>query len=81
MRESFHDGIARIARREGNNPAEFHAAAQRHANATWFFLAIAGVVWYFANWMWAAIPGIIAIFVACKSVSSTIVATKLEKKP
>lgn len=76
---SFHDSVALKARLDGNTPAQFHQAAQRHANATWTYLIIAAVVWYFANWMWALIPIALAAYVAFQSVSATLVATKLEK--
>ena len=76
---SFHDSVALKARLDGNTSAQFRQAAQRHANATLFYLIIAAVLLYFANWMWALIPFALAAYVALQSVSSTLVATKLEK--
>src|SRR5436309_1435006 len=46
---SFHDSVVEKARRDGNTSAQFHQAAQKHANATWIYLIIAGVVWYFSS--------------------------------
>lgn len=50
--------------------ADFDAAAQKHANAFWFFLAVAGVTYYFLGW-WATIPGVLVIWAGISSVSAT----------
>jgi hypothetical protein len=76
---SFHDQIALKARMDGNTSAQFRAAAQRHANATWVYLIIAGIVWYFTSWVWALIPFALAAYVAVQSLSATAVAIRLEK--
>lgn len=76
---SFHDSVALKARLAGNTAAQFHEAAQRHANATWAYLIIAAIVWYFTSWMWAVIPFALAAYVALQSISATLVATRLEK--
>ena len=76
---SFHDQIALKARLDGNTSAQFRAAAQKHANATWVYLIIAGIVWYFTSWPWTLIPGALAIYVAIQSISATAVAMRLEK--
>jgi uncharacterized membrane protein YdbT with pleckstrin-like domain len=76
---SFHDQIALKARVDGNTSAQFRAAAQRHANATWIYLIIAAIVWYFTSWLWALIPGALAVYVAVQSISATAVAVRLEK--
>ena len=78
-KESFHDGLARMAVERGDTSAKFNRAAQRHANVTWFWLAAAGVVWYFTKWGWALIPFAAAVWEAAKSIGSTLVAVKLEK--
>ncbi len=76
---SLHDKLAYKASSMGKSASEFSAAAQKHANTTWFLLIVAGVVWYFANWIWALIPAGIGIFTALQSISSTMIASKLEK--
>lgn len=58
-------------------PAEFDAAAQRHANAFWFWLVIAGLTWWFASLGWAVIPALFAGWAAVKSVGATRAADKL----
>jgi membrane protein YdbS with pleckstrin-like domain len=76
---SFHDQVALKARLDGNTSVQFRTAAQKHANATWVYLIIAGVVWYFTSWQWALIPGALAVYVAIQSISATAVAIRLEK--
>ncbi len=76
---SFHDQLAHKALLNGHTSQQFHHADQKHAHATWFYLLIAGLLWYFTNWMWALIPGVLAAFVACQSISATLVAIRLEK--
>ncbi len=41
---SIHDKMALRAGIMGKTSAEFHAAAQKHANATWGLAILAGVV-------------------------------------
>jgi hypothetical protein len=76
---SLHERLAITAILSGKGAADFHAAAQKHANATWFFLIAAGAIWYLLGWGWALIPGAIGILTAIQSVSATMVATKIEK--
>lgn len=76
---SFHGNIAESAVRDGNTPEQFHAAAQRHANAFWIYAAIGAAVWYFFGLWWSLMPLSLAAFVAVQSVSSTLVAGKLEQ--
>ena len=76
---SFHDRIALKARLDGNTSAQFRAGAQRHANATWVYLIIGAIVWYFTSWLWALIPLAFAAYVALQSISATAVAIRLEK--
>jgi len=76
---SFHDAVALKARLDGNTSAQFHQAAQQHAKATWVYLILAAIVWYFTSWMWALIPIALTAFVAFQSISATLVATRLEK--
>lgn len=77
---ALHNTLAQKAIEMGKHSSEFSAAAQKHANATWFYLIIAGVVWYFFGWLWALIPGALGIYAALQSVSATMVATKLENR-
>jgi hypothetical protein len=76
---SFHDQAALKARLDGNTAAQFRLAAQRHAKATWLYLILAAIVWYFTAWYWALIPAALAGFVAIQSMSSTAIAMRLEK--
>lgn len=76
---SFHDSVALKARLDGDTSAQFRAAAQQHAKATWLLLIIGGVVWYFASWLWALIPFALAALVAIQSTCATAVAIRLEK--
>jgi hypothetical protein len=55
---------------------DFEKAAQEHANASWFWLILAGVIFYFFQW-WAAIPATIGVFTIIQSISSTKQATNL----
>jgi hypothetical protein len=76
---SLHDKLAQKAVSRGKGAAEFSAAAQKHANATWFYVITAGVVWYFFGWGWALIPIALGAYTAFQSVSSTMIAAKIEK--
>jgi len=76
---SFHDKLAGKALLNGRTAKEFHIAAQRNANATWVCFAIAGLVWYFATWYWALIPFAFAVLSALRSISATMIETRLEK--
>jgi hypothetical protein len=76
---SLHDELARKALSMGRSATDFKAAAQKHANATWIFLLVAGVVWYFFRWELALIPLAIAIYTAIKSVSATRIAIRIGK--
>ena len=75
---SIHDRLAEDALRDGNTAMQFRAAAQKHANAFWLYVAIGAAVWYFAGWGWSLIPLSVAVFRALQSVSSTATARRLE---
>ena len=45
------DGLAAKAIEMGKSSSEFSAAAQKHANATWFYAIVGGLVWYFIGWL------------------------------
>jgi hypothetical protein len=76
---SLHDQIALKARLDGNTSAQFRTAAQKHANATWVYLLIAGAVWYLTSWPWALIPAAFAAYIAMQSISATAIAVRLER--
>lgn len=77
----LHDKLEHKAASIGKKAPEFRTAAQKHANATWFFFIIAGVVWYLADdWEWALFPIAVGVFTAFQSVSSTMIATRLENQ-
>ncbi len=50
--------------------ANFDKVAQEHANATWFWLILAAIIFYFFEW-WALIPAVLGLFAIIQSVSST----------
>ena len=63
----------------GKKSSEFRNAAQKHAKATWIFLIAAVVVGYFWKWQFATIPALIAIFIAFQSISSKMIAERMER--
>lgn len=58
---------------------DFEAAAQKSANATWGWLIVAGIVYYFWGWAAAALPGFLALLAVVQSVASTKQADNLRK--
>lgn len=76
---ALHDKLAQKAIAMGKHSSEFSAAAQKHANATWFYLIVAGAVWYFFGWLWALIPAALGVYTVFQSISATMIATRLEK--
>ena len=77
---SLHDKLAQKAIAMRKSSSEFSAAAQRHANATWFFVIAALVVWYFWGWIWALLPIALAAYTALQSTSSTMIATRIKSQ-
>lgn len=77
---SLHDKLAQKAIAMGKSSPEFTAAAQKHANATWFYVIAAGVVWYFFGWGWALVPIALGVYAAFQSISATMIATRLESQ-
>lgn len=75
---AIHDHLAHKAIAMGKTSAEFSAAAQRHANTTWILVVVAGVVWYFVGWVWTSIPIALGVYSAIQSISSSMIATRLE---
>ena len=49
---------------------DFDNAAQKNANAAWFYLVLSGVIFYFFEW-WALIPGVSCVFSIVTSVEAT----------
>jgi hypothetical protein len=68
-----------IALRDKKTPEEFKKAAQKHANASWLYLIISGLVYYFYGWHWASIPFLLFLYVAYSSIQCTILEGKLSK--
>ncbi|MCP3943442.1 MAG: hypothetical protein GY710_18445 [Desulfobacteraceae bacterium] len=75
---ALHDQLAQKATKKGKHASDFFAAAQKHANATWFYLIVAAAVWYFFGWLWALIPATLGGYTAFQSISATMIATRLE---
>jgi hypothetical protein len=75
----FHDRIAQDAWLHRETSLVFRRAAQGNANKTWFWLVVGGATWYLAGCMWALIPFAFATIRAIWSISSTLVAQRLEK--
>jgi hypothetical protein len=59
--------------------ADFERAAQRHANLFWVWLVVAALAWWLVAPVWAAIPGLLALFSAVSSVAATRSASKLRE--
>ncbi|MEX0695736.1 MAG: hypothetical protein WD075_14915 [Rhodospirillales bacterium] len=74
-----HDRMAAKAFADGKSPTAFMDAAKKHARASWFWVILAGVVWYFTDWWWALIPVAMLVFSVVQSISSTLIGVKLEK--
>ena len=55
---------------------DFDKAAQKHANATWFWVILTAIIFYFFKW-YAAIPAALAVFTIMQSISSTKNASRL----
>ena len=73
------DNLAKKAIEMGKDATDFNAIAQKHANATIFYLIVAGTIWYFfeSGW-WISIPIMLGAYSAFQSISATMVAIKLE---
>lgn len=59
--------------------ADFDRAAQRHANQSWLWVAVVGLVWWFASMWWALIPGVFLIWSVISSVSCSRAAMRLRR--
>ncbi len=58
---------------------DFDKAAQEHATAFWFLLIATALTWWLFSIWWSAIPAILAIFSAIRSVGATMAASSLRK--
>ena len=77
----LHDKLAKKAIEMGKHSSEFSEMAQKHANATWLYLMVAGAVWYFFSWEWGLMPLLLGVYTILQSISSTMIATRLENLP
>jgi hypothetical protein len=64
----------------GKSSSEFSAAAQKLANATWFFAILGAIVWYAFGWPWSLIAFAFAALTASQSISSTLIAGRLQQR-
>ena len=79
MAMAVHDDLARKAVSMGKSAAEFRAAAQKHANATWLWGIATVAVWYFLGWWWGLIPAALGAYSVFRSVSATKIASRIEE--
>lgn len=75
----FHDALARKAHEKGHTAEAFQSLAQNKAGAFWLYLAITGVVWWFAYGLMWLVPAAFAAWRAWESVSATRVQMRLMK--
>ena len=78
LRMGWHDALAAKSAEMGKTSAEFRAGARRKAKAICLLLAVAGAVGYFAGWVWALIPALMAAWSAFQLMSATLIASRLE---
>lgn len=74
----WHDALAAKSAEMGKTSAEFRAGARRKAKATALFLIVTGAVGYFAGWIWALLPAVVAAWSAFQFMSATLIASRLE---
>jgi len=58
--------------------ADFDAAAQGKANASWFWLIVTAAIGYFFHW-WAILPGLLLLLSIVQCISATRYGEKLRK--
>ncbi|MBA3697807.1 MAG: hypothetical protein H0W78_02920 [Planctomycetes bacterium] len=51
---------------------------QSFANSMWSWMIVVGLVWWLTSWMWALIPGSLAVICIIFSISNGLRANKLE---
>jgi hypothetical protein len=71
--------LANYVHTQGHKAPAFGVAALQWANAFWWMLIAAGILWWFTNWKWALILLIPAAWCALKSISATRIQQHLEK--
>ena len=69
-KENIHDADIAIRYRKD---------AKRHANAFLGWAIVAGVVWFFIGWLYAALPGALGLFAALQYFNSSIERKRLLK--
>ena len=74
----LHDRLATRAAGDGKLASDMHRLAQLHANATWVCFVAAGTVWWLDDWPWALPLAFLGILAGLRSMSSTMVASRLE---
>jgi hypothetical protein len=72
--------FADYAHSQGHKAPAFATAALRWANAFWWTLIAAGILWWLTNWKWAMILVVLACWSAFKNISATRIQQHLEKR-
>ena len=73
------EGLVRKAISMGRTPQDFRNAAQRKANAFWWWLIPGGAVWYFASWKWAIPFALLSVWCAWDSVWASLIVRRMER--
>ena len=76
---SFHDQLARKAVSMGKTAGDYTAASQKYAHAATALVVLAGTVWYLLDFSLAIVPFALAAHAAYQSITSTMIATRIEK--
>lgn len=76
---SFFDKLAQKAASMGKTADEFYAASRRYANAACPLAVLAGTVWYLFDLSVAIVPFALAGLAAYQSITSTMVASRIER--
>lgn len=58
--------------------ADFDKAAQKHANAAWFWIIVTGITYYYFEG-WAVISGMLFVWAVISSIGSTKQASALRR--
>ena len=62
----------------GKNSSDFTVAAQKNADATWFYTILGGILLYFFNWLWSLLPFFLALYSAIQSIIATLIAGNIK---
>lgn len=76
----FHDDAAQVAVERGLAATDFHAAARKHAAISWAFAIGGALAGLYYHWLAGALLGVGAAYSAMKSISSTKIAARLERR-